>query len=397
MNDPDVSIVIPSYNGKQHLPPLLDSLCQLDYPKERLEILVVDDASTDGTREEVAPQYPQVRFLRNEQNRHYAYTINHGARHAGGEYLFLLNNDTRVQPGVVRALVETVLSDPACRAVAARMVDWDGRRILYNGAYINLEAKGFEEGSEIGGPDAENWRREQLLACGGAAFIHRETFLALGALDDAYGIYYEDVDFGWRLNLAGWRIAFCPAAVVHHRLHAYMDSVRYEQKAHFYERNALWTLFKNLSDENLGRVLPAVLLLSLWRSQALSRQARAETEAQLPALKAAVLGWADRHFPHRLVITGRAGISHLAGAVRFLDDLPALREKRAQVQALRTVPDETIFRPALFPRPFRIWAFNEDHYRYLRAAGYGRVWRETIELFDLSRLFPGRSIEAFDE
>jgi glycosyltransferase involved in cell wall biosynthesis len=78
MDHSDVSIVIPSYNGQQHLPPLLESLRQLDYPRDRLEILLVDDCSTDQTGQIVQNDFPEVRYLKNEKNLHFAPTINRG-------------------------------------------------------------------------------------------------------------------------------------------------------------------------------------------------------------------------------------------------------------------------------------------------------------------------------
>lgn len=392
MSWPAVSVVVPSYNGAEHLPTLLASLSELDYPREQLETIVVDDASTDGGVAAVAPRHPQVRFLRNETNRGTSHSTNRGAGEARGEYLFFLNDDIRVDAGALKPLVETMASDPACRVVGARMLNWEGTGILFNGAYLNLEGKGFEEGAATDAPEADRCRREQLFACGGAMLVHRETFLALGGFDEDYPMTYEDVDFGWRANLAGYAVRFEPRAVVHHKLHGFLDTLKYEQKAVNYERNSLWTLYKNLDEANLHRLLSAALLLAAWRTQHFGDRARAEVEAQLPAHKKKALEWIEARLPRRLALVGRAGDSHLRGLVRFCDDLPALRAKRERVQALRRVADERVLREELFPDPYRIWAYNEDHYRYLREAGYERVWLSVIELFDLPALFAGRPV-----
>jgi GT2 family glycosyltransferase len=387
MSTPDVSIVIPSYNGKEHLAPLLGSLRELDYPGDRLEIVLVDDASTDGTAELVTEQYSEVRLVRNEQNRHFAYTVNRGAREAKGEYVVFLNNDTRSDPGLVKAFVETLDSDPGCRAVAARILDWDGGTIIYNGAYANFAGKGFEEQCPVDSPEAGQYRPSQLLACGGAMLVHRQTFLELGGFDQAYGIYYEDLDFGWRLNLAGHRVCFCPKAIVYHHLHAFMGGQQYAVKAIHYERNALWTIYKNMAETSLAKALPAALLLASLRTQYLSEQARVETQSQLNTVKLTALQLMDGQLPERLSIWGSAGQAHLQAVNRFLDKKGQLKEKREKVQSLRTVSDEELFTKELFPDPFRMWAYSEDHDRYLRAAGYEERWQEAIELFDLRALF----------
>jgi hypothetical protein len=293
----------------------------------------------------------------------------------------------RTDPALVRQLLLAQQEAPDCRLVAARILDWEGTRIIYNGGYVNIEGKGFEEQWPTGCPEADGFRQKQLFACGGAMLVDRALFLRLGGFDEAYGIYYEDVDFGWRLHLAGYQGVFAPEAIVYHHLHAYMGGIEYAKKAANYERNSLWTLYKNLDQNSLGRLLPAALLLASARSKILSEQSRQETETQLSSIKKSILHTFESKMPDRLEIVGRAGYSHLEGVNGFFDCSLRLLAERNRIQDLRKVSDQDLLGSELFPDPFRVWAYNEEHFRYLKAGGYDTIWTDTLELFDLKSLF----------
>lgn len=389
----DVSIVVPTYNGREHVQTLLASLRALDYPRDRFEIVIADDASTDGTGDAVRAAGLPARVARNEVNRRFAAAANLGARAAEGEFLFLLNNDTRVAPNVLTALLDAHAAVPDCGAVGARMLRWDGEHVLFNGGHINIEGKGFEEGATLDEADA-SVRPRQLFACGGAMLIRRDLFWAMGGFDEAYGMIYEDVDLGWRLNLAGYRVALAPQALVYHRLHASLDALSYARKAVFLERNALMTLYKNVGDELLPRVLGAALALVTVRTRILSDGARQAVQGTLSPLKQRMLTWIEQRLPRRLCVVGRDADDHLRAACRLWDDTPGLAARRTTTQALRRVDDTAILTPELFPRPFRLWAYTEEHARWLRQAGYPRMWQEILEIFDLFKIF---SHDAWEE
>ena len=91
-----------------------------------------------------------------------------------------------------------------------------------------------------------------LFACGGNLLVRRRSFLAVGGFDDEYFAYYEDVDLGWRLWAAGWRVLFEPRAVARHRSNASSDRLGLYRRGFLFERNALCTAYKNLDDEMFG-------------------------------------------------------------------------------------------------------------------------------------------------
>lgn len=386
MNWPIVSIVIPAFNALSRYTALLESIQGLDYPDDCIETLLVDDCSTDGTAEAVAADYPAVRVVRNSTNLKFAATANRGVREASGEFILFLNDDTRIEESALKHLVEAIQSEAGCCAVGARIVDWDGIRILFNGGYVNFTGKAFEEQWPVESPEAKQCRTYQLFACGGAMLVRRHEFLELGGFDEDYGFYFEDVDFGWRANLCGATIRFVSKAIVYHAAHSSLESFDYGWRSRFYERNSLWTIYKNLDDSSLSRALPAALLLSAERARIL---AKPNIALQDKGLRNRVLQNVEGllRSSSRAIPVASEGIEHLEALSGFAEDASVLLEKRRQVQSRRTVHDNQLLQSDLFPAPFRLWAYNDEHYAALRTGGYEEYRAKVIELFGVAELF----------
>jgi len=123
---PSVSIVVVTYDGRGLLPACLDSVRRLDYPKHRLETIVVDNGSSDGTLEFLRLKYPWVRTLRNDEN-NYCRANNLGVREASGAYVAFLNNDAEVDPGWLKSLIARARSDRRIAGVTGKTLFPDGR------------------------------------------------------------------------------------------------------------------------------------------------------------------------------------------------------------------------------------------------------------------------------
>jgi O-antigen biosynthesis protein len=145
MNDPLVSIVTVTFNGSHFLPPLLESLAAQSYA--RREVIVVDNASTDGTAELVRRNYPDARVLRLERNLGFAGGNNAGIRAAAGDLIALINNDTVAEPRWLEFLVEALLSDPELAAVGSKLV------FLRQFLPVRLKAETFRAAEVTGGSD----------------------------------------------------------------------------------------------------------------------------------------------------------------------------------------------------------------------------------------------------
>ncbi len=323
---PDVSIVVPSWNGRPLLAESLPAIAALAYPRERLEVLVFDNGSLDGTAAWLRAAWPAVRVLESPTNVGFAAACDRAAAEAGGTVLAFLNNDLRVDPQWLQCMIGA-LAEGGAAAAGSRILDWEGGRYDFDGGTMNFHGHGASprHGRPVRGV-ADGTPRSTLFACGAAMVVDRARFLASGGFDPDYFAYFEDVDLGWRLWLEGERVLFVPAARAYHRHHGSgLDEAR---RTALLERNALASVFKNYDDERLGRVLPAALLLLADRAR-LSGGARAALYRDTLA--------------------------------RFLDGLPALRRKRDAVQARRRRPDREII--PLFGEPLRPSFFGRAYWR----------------------------------
>ena len=263
---PTVTVVVLNYNSQVHLRDNLDSLTQLDYPPDRVELLLADNASDDGSPDWVAAHYPNVRITRNDSNLGFAAGNNMGAQAARGEWVVFLNPDTRVAPNWLSELIRPTRCDPEIICVASKMLSWEGAKIDFADAAINFMGWGCQPGYGSSRINEFNQTKDLLFACGGALLIKRQEFLRAGGFDPAFYAYYEDVDLGWRLWLMGHRVVFAPHAVVYHRHHGSWNAVSDIKRWVLSERNTLFTIIKNYDDQNLAQVLPAALLLVMQRA-----------------------------------------------------------------------------------------------------------------------------------
>lgn len=409
---PAVTILILNYNSMRHLPDNLASLAQLNYPSEKIEILLADNASTDDSLSWVQQNYPHVRIIQNGRNLGFAAGNNAGIQAATHEWVAILNPDTRVHPDWLRELVKPIQQDSSITAVAAKMLTWDGTAVDFADAALNYIGWGNQPDLGSTNLNAHNTPKPLLFACGGAMLIHRDTFLQLGGFDPDYFAYFEDVDLGWRLALAGHTTQFAPNAIVYHRHHGSWEGVAAAKKWLLSERNTLATLIKNYDDANLARILPAALLLLLQRAYLDVRPDSAMWG--LPTRKPPVryiyrlysLLSLVQHgrFPELMQLAkqkikqparvpntaappptnGRYALpaiaaSRLLAASDLYQQWPHLITKRQTIQAMRTRPDQDVF--SLFQSPL-LSNFGENEFIYAMTHAAIR--------FKLTNLFRGR-------
>ena len=231
MPEPIVSVIIVNWNTKEHLRRCLQSLTQ--HPALRtlhLEIIVVDNASVDGSAEMVRCEFPHVRLIANDRNLGYAAANNQGAKIAKGRYLLLLNPDTIVPKEAIVRLVEFAESHPDAGIVAPKLVYPDGSlqpsvRSFPTPTALLFSALGLDRffpKSRIFGRYRMTWFRYDQVAevdqpMASALLVRKNAWEQIGGMDEEMPIFFNDVDFCWRLKKAGWRIYFVPdAVIVHH-------------------------------------------------------------------------------------------------------------------------------------------------------------------------------------
>lgn len=307
---PLASVVIPNWNGAHHLPVCLEALRAQTYPF--LEVILVDNASTDGSQALVAEQYPEVRLLALESNVGLTGGNNAGFRLARGQVLISLNNDTEVAPRFVEALVTALQAHPEAGMAAAKILLFDRRDVIHSaGDGYGVDGIPFNRGvwqRDEGQFDEPGWI---FGGCGGAVAYRRAMLEEVGQVfDESFFMYCEDVDLNWRSQLAGWKCWYTPQAVVYHKLSATGGG----PLASFYTgRNTLWVIAKNY---------PAALLRKYW-----PRIVRTQWAVSRDALRA----W-----------RGAAARARLRGQVAGLLGWPRMLKKRRAIQAARRVTDRYI-------------------------------------------------------
>lgn len=208
------SIVIPVFNRADLTSACLDALRETIDPDAH-EVIVVDNASSDGMAAMLAAHPLSPRTIRNEENFGFARACNQGADAARGEFVLFLNNDTVPQPDWLEPLIEIVRREPAVAAVGSRLLYPDSNLIQHAGAAFDPDPYHLWRGFPADWPEA-NQQRDVEAVTGACLLVRRSVFEDLGRFDERYMNGYEDIDFCQRLREKGHRIVYCPASVVLH-------------------------------------------------------------------------------------------------------------------------------------------------------------------------------------
>ena len=270
-NYPEVSVIVANHNGLKYLGDCFSSLIKMDYPKELLEYILVDNGSTDESINYMKSNYPFVRILSNSENRGFAEANNQGAKAANGKVLALLNNDMKVHPLWLKTLLDKFLQsseDLAC--VSSKILNYDGDKIDFIGGGFTPLGTSFQV--DFGKPvkqidtDSQDEEKELLFACGGAMAIKREIYLESGGFDEDYFAFLEDVDLGWRLRIMGYRVVYEPKSIVFHKHGGTARKIPTHQLEFMFEKNRLRTIIKNTEDAYLPYFVSMVLMLNINRT-----------------------------------------------------------------------------------------------------------------------------------
>lgn len=267
----DISIIIINWNGRG----LLENCLQaLEHQTLRpLEIIVVDNASTDDSVAWLQTQHPTVKLICNERNLGFAAANNQGWRVARGEAIALLNNDAWPEPTWLAHLVAPLTTDARLGMVASKMV-FAHQPNLINSVGIGIDRCGvvWDEG---GGQGADEFLEpaEIFGPCAGAGLYRRALLDDVGLFDEDFFAYLEDVDLAWRARWRGWRAGYAPTAIVHH-VHSASFQEGSALKTFLLARNKIWVLVKNYPAPYVWLYLPLILLYdaaslayALWRGQ----------------------------------------------------------------------------------------------------------------------------------
>ncbi|HYH68292.1 MAG TPA: glycosyltransferase family 2 protein [Urbifossiella sp.] len=213
MGEPLVTVLIVNFNGKRHLPACLAALADQTLPRHRFEVVVVDNASRDGSVEWLRGEHPWVRVVARSHNAGFAGGNNAGLPFARGRYLVLLNNDTIPDPHWLSELVAAAHPDGA----AASKLVFAHDPTVVNSAGLDLlrDGRGADRGFRQ--PDRGQFEQGGPVFAGCGAAVLFDTHALDGLLfDPRYFVYYEDLDTFWRAQLAGRPTVYAPRSLVRH-------------------------------------------------------------------------------------------------------------------------------------------------------------------------------------
>ncbi|MDI6869836.1 MAG: glycosyltransferase family 2 protein [Bacillota bacterium] len=247
LGQPTVAIIVLNWNAAVDTLECLSSLVRSEY--RNCSIVVVDNGSTDGSIDLIQSRFPQVTILKNSSNLGYAEGNNRGIAYAltkGAQYIWLLNNDTVVDPMALTKLVEAAETHPQAAFIGSTIRFYNSEVIWYGGARINWWT-GVTEHIGLGQrtlrqTNCEIFSTEYVTGC--SLLARSKAIEEIGLLDEKLFLYYEDVDWSIRARRAGWELVQATKSVIWHKVSSSSKSTS-NFVAYYCVRNRLYFLAKH--------------------------------------------------------------------------------------------------------------------------------------------------------
>jgi hypothetical protein len=243
---PSVSIVIVNYNGMKFLKDCLDSVFGLDYPKEKIEVIVVDNGSKDGSLKFISKNYPKVKLLKNDTN-NYARANNLGIKKSHSEFVAILNNDTKVDKKWLIELVKRISKDKRIGGACSKVLLMNGR---IDSAGITEFPNFYWQNRGYNEEDKGQYDRAQEVyaLCGVSMLFRKKCLEEAGFEDEDFNIYVEEIDLAERCKKLGWKLVYCPKSVLLHH-HGGTINENSETFTFLSERNRLYFVAKHFPEK----------------------------------------------------------------------------------------------------------------------------------------------------
>lgn len=260
MSNPLISIIIPHWNGIDVLSECLTSLNKTIY--QNIEIIIVDNASADGSQNWIKKNYTQHTLLENEKNFGYAGGCNRGAVHARGEWLLFLNNDTVQEPDWLNHLVNRAIQSDDVAAIQPKILNYYQRNLFDYaggaGGHLDLFCFPFAKGRIFLEQENDKGQYDQsaeiFWSSGTAFMVRKSVFVEVDGFDETFFAHQEEIDLCWRIHLLGYRVVSEPRAVVYHK-NAVSLPMHSFKKYYLNHRNSMLMMLTNYN-------LPLTLYLS---------------------------------------------------------------------------------------------------------------------------------------
>lgn len=268
------SIIIVTWNALHHLKTFLPSVVNTDYPD--FEIIIADNASTDGTAEWIQSTYPNVVLATFDKNYGYCGGNNRAVPYATKEVLLFLNNDVEVKANWLTAINLAFERDESVAAVQPKMLAYRQKDFFeYAGAaggYLDKYGYPYCRGRVFDTVEQDtgqyNTSSEIFWASGAALAIRKEVFTELGGFDEDFEFHMEEIDLCWRIHRSGHTVMYTPDSTVYH-LGGGSLAMGSPRKVYYNFRNNLFMLWKNMKRKDLVFRFPSRLILDIiaaWKS-----------------------------------------------------------------------------------------------------------------------------------
>lgn len=253
------SVIIPSWNGKHLLKICLPSLKKQSF--KDFEVVVVDNGSTDGSLEYIKKYFPEVKLVELKSNSGFAHAVNLGIKICVGEYIVLINNDTKVDNCCLEYLIKTAKAHKDAGMVAAKMLNFYNPKLIDSaGDWIDIAGHAGNIGQNEKDDGKFNKEGYCFLVTGGGCLIKREVFEKVGFFDENYFAYMEDVDFCLRAQMQSFKAWFEPKAVIYHMHKATSNKIKpFAEYLQF--RNMTQTVIKNFPRQLIFRDLNWLIII----------------------------------------------------------------------------------------------------------------------------------------
>ncbi len=255
-----LSIIIVNWNGKRFLKGCFDSIYRQKVSS--IEVIFVDNGSTDGSIEFVRENFPQTVIVENGQNLGFAAANNRGILKARGKYIATLNNDTELKGAFIEKIISAAEgADKSVGMWAPKILSLDERDVIDSVGGLLIYPDGLAKGRGRLEKDRGQYDSEEVFIPSACAAVYRKKMLdEIGLFDEDFFAYCEDTDLGMRARLAGWGARGVPEAVVYH-YYSGTGGKYTPLKAYLVERNRLWVALKNFPPP----ILVLAPLYTLWR------------------------------------------------------------------------------------------------------------------------------------
>jgi hypothetical protein len=238
-----ISVIVLNWNGKAYLKECLDSLRNQTF--KNFEVILVDNGSTDGSIEYIKNNFPEVRILALEKNVGFSKGNNEGIKISQGEYVVLLNNDTRADRFWLEELYKAISKNPRIGFCASKIIFYsDQEKIDAAGDGYSLCGAPFKRGN-FEHRDKYTKEEEVFGACAAAAIYRKSMLNDIGLLDEDFFMGFEDSDLSFRAQLRGYKCLYVPKAIVFHRGSATIGKLSNLQ-VYYGQRNVEYVYIKNM-------------------------------------------------------------------------------------------------------------------------------------------------------